>query len=98
MKTLQEQVLTADYGSCWGYLPGECWGRDASIKVVGGFAKSVPDMTFDVKEVLVVGDRVIVRGEVTVTPAGDLFGAPHSSKSFRIKSIDIQTIRDGTIA
>src|SRR5258708_1086030 len=39
MRTLQEQVLTADYESCWGYLPGECWGRDASIKVVGGFAK-----------------------------------------------------------
>ena len=33
MKTLQEQILTADYESCWGYLPGECWGRDASIKV-----------------------------------------------------------------
>jgi hypothetical protein len=39
IKTLQEQVLTADYESCWGYLPGECWSRDASIKVVGGFAK-----------------------------------------------------------
>jgi len=98
MKTLQEQVLTADYESCWGYLPGECWGRDASIKVVGGFAKSVPDMTFEIKEVLVVGDRVIVRGEVTGTPAGDLFGVPHSGKSFRIMAIDIQTIRDGKIA
>ena len=42
MKTLQEQVLTADYESCWGYLPGECWGRDASIKVVGGFANPSP--------------------------------------------------------
>ena len=98
MKTLQEQILTADYESCWGYLPGECWGRDASIKVVGGFAKSVPDMTFEIKEVLVVGDRVIVRGEVTGTPAGDLFGVPHSGKSFRIMAIDIQTIRDGKIA
>ena len=39
MKTLQEQVLTADYESCWGYLLSECWGRDASIRVVGGFAK-----------------------------------------------------------
>jgi hypothetical protein len=26
MKTLQEQTLTADYESCWGYLPGDCWG------------------------------------------------------------------------
>jgi hypothetical protein len=65
MRTLQEQVLTADYESCWGYLPGECWGREASIKVVGGFAKSIPDMKFDIKEVLVAGDRVIVRGEVS---------------------------------
>jgi ketosteroid isomerase-like protein len=98
MRTLQEQVLTADYESCWGYLPSECWGREASIKVVGGFAKSIPDMRFDIKEVLVSGDRVIVRGEVTGTPAGDLFGAPHTGKSFRIMAIDIQTIRDGKIA
>ncbi len=62
------------------------------------FAKSIPDMKFDVKEVLVAGDRVIVRGEVTGTPAGDLFGVPHSGKSFRIMAIDIQTIRDGKIA
>src|SRR6266478_6447322 len=40
MNSLQEKVLTADYESCWG--------RDASIKVVGGFAKSIPDMKFDV--------------------------------------------------
>ena len=44
MKTLQEQILTADYESCWGYVPGECWGRETSIKVVGGLAKSIPDM------------------------------------------------------
>jgi len=98
MKTLQEQILTADYESCSGYLPGECWGRDASIKVVGGFARSIPDMKFEIKEVLVAGDRVIVRGEVTGTPAGDLFGVPHTGKSFRIMAIDIQTIRDGKIA
>jgi ketosteroid isomerase-like protein len=95
---LQEQILTEDYESCWGYLPGECWGRDTSIKVVGGFAKSIPDMKFDVKEVIVAGDRVLVRGEVTGTPAGDLFGVPHTGKSFRIMAIDIQTVRDGKIA
>jgi len=98
MRTLQEQVLTAGYESCWGYLPGECWGRETSIKVVGGFAKSIPDMKFDIKEVLIAGDRVIVRGEVTGTPAGDLFGVPHTGKSFRIMAIDIQAIKDGKIA
>ena len=98
VKAIQEQVLSADYESCSGYLLGECWGRDASIKVVGGFAKSIPDMRFEIKEVLVAGDRVIVRGEVTGTPAGDLFGVPHTGKSFRIMAIDIQTVKDGKIA
>lgn len=98
VKAIQEQVLTPDYESCAGYLPGECWGRDTSIKVVSGFAKSIPDMRFDIREVLVSGDRVIVRGEVTGTPAGDLFGVPHSGKSFRMMAIDIQTIRDGRIS
>ena len=98
VKTIQEQVLTADYESCSGYLPGECWGRDISIKAVGNFSNSIPDMKFDIKEVLVAGDRVVVRGEVTGTPAGELFGVPHTGKSFRIMAIDIQTIRDGKIA
>jgi predicted ester cyclase len=56
------------------------------------------DMKFDIKEVLVSGDRVIVRGEVSGTPAGDLFGVTHTGKSFRIMAIDIQTIRDRRIA
>jgi len=98
VKAIQEQILTEDYQSCAGYLPGECWGRDTSIKVVSNFGNTIPDMKFDIKEMLVAGDRVIVRGEVTGTPSGELFGVPHSGKSFRMMAIDIQTIKDGRIA
>src|SRR5882672_3283245 len=97
VKAIHEQVLAADYESCSGYLPGECWGRDTSIKVVSNFANTIPDMKFEIKEVLVAGDRAIVRGEVTGTPAGELFGVPHTGKSFRMMAIDIQTIKDGKI-
>ena len=98
VKAAHEQVLTQDYQSCSGYLPSECWGRETSIKVVSNFANSIPDLKFDIKEVLVAGDRVIVRGEVTGTPAGELFGVPHTGRSFKIMAIDIQTIKDGKIA
>ena len=91
MKMLQEQILAPDYESCWGYLPGECWGRDNSIRVVGGFARSIPDMKFDIKEVLVSGDRVIVRGEVSGTPAGDLFGVPLTSPRTITRSPETRT-------
>jgi ketosteroid isomerase-like protein len=98
VRAIQEAALTEDYESCAGYLPGECWGRETSIKVVSNFASTIPDMKFEIREVLVAGDRVIVRGEVTGTPSGELFGVPHGGKSFRILAVDIQTIRDGKIA
>jgi len=52
-------------------------------------------MKFDIKEVLVSGNRVIVRGEVSGTPSGELFGVPHGGRSFRIMAIDIQTSATG---
>jgi len=48
-------------------------------------------------EVFVVGDRAIVRGDVAGTPTGELFGAPHTGKSFKIMTIDIQTIKHGKL-
>jgi len=92
-----EKVVADDYRTCWNPedVAGACWGKAQSIKTIANFAKTVPDMKFDIKEVLVSGSRVIVRGEVSGTPSGDLFGVPHSGKSFRIMAIDIQTIRDG---
>ena len=98
VRAIHDQVVAPEYRSYTGDGPGESWDRETSIKVIAGFAQSIPDMSFTVKEVFVVGDRAIVRGEVAGTPAGPLFGAPHTGKSFRIMAIDIQTIRDGKIA
>jgi predicted ester cyclase len=91
-------VLTADYQSCSGNSPGECQGREKEIELVESFARTIPDMRWELLEVLVAGDRVIVRGEQSGTPAGELFGVPHGGKSFRMMAIDIHTIRDGKIA
>jgi predicted ester cyclase len=94
VRAVHDEVVAPDYRSHTGDGPGESWDREASIRVIGGFAQSIPDMAFDVKEVFVAGDRVIVRGEVSGTPAGELFGTPHTGKSFKVMTIDIQTIRD----
>jgi SnoaL-like polyketide cyclase len=94
-----DKVVAPDYKTCWGAegLPGSCWGKEQSIKTIANFAKTVPDMKFDIKEVLVAGDRVIVRGEVSGTPSGDFFGVPFGGKGFKILAMDIQTIKDGKI-
>ena len=97
VKAVHDLVIAPEYQSCSGCLPSECWGRDTSIKVIENFAASIPDMTFDIKEVLISGNRVIVRSEVSGTPSGVLFGAPYTGKSFKIMALDIQTIQDGKI-
>jgi len=78
VKAIQEAVLTEDYESCAGYLPGECWGRDTSIKVVANFANTIPDMKFDIREVLVAGDRVVVSGIQKVHDGSSIAIAPKS--------------------
>lgn len=95
-----DKVVLPDYKTCWGPedVPGGCWGREQSIKTIANFAKTIPDMKFDIKEVLVSGNRVIVRGEVSGTPFGDFFGVPYGGKSFKISAIDIQTVEGGKIA
>ena len=97
VKAIWEKVVSPDYQSCSGYLPGDCLGRDAAIRLVGGLTTAIPDLKFQKKEILISGDRVTVLGEFDGTPAGDLFGVPHSGRSFRIMTLDVQTIKDGKI-
>jgi predicted ester cyclase len=47
---------------------------------------------------LVSGNRVIVRGEATGTPAGELMGTPTNGKPFKLMSLDVHTLVGGKIA
>ncbi|MBI5497972.1 MAG: ester cyclase [Deltaproteobacteria bacterium] len=72
-------------------------GREEFIKQLGGFGKALPDLTWTVQEVLVDGDRIVVRSDVTGTPAADFMGVPHGGRSFRMMAIDIHTVKDGLL-
>jgi len=98
VKTLLERGTTDDWQSCAGDSPQDCRGRDVSATVFEGFGKAMPNMKHEIKEVIVAGDKVIVRGELSGTPSGEFFGVPHSGTSFKIMALDIPTIKDGKIA
>jgi predicted ester cyclase len=72
-----------------------CNTRDEVIAGIGQRLKSVPDLKWEIKEVLVSGNQVTVRGEATGTPAGEFMGTPHSRKSFKLMSIDVHTLEGG---
>lgn len=72
--------------------------RDDFVKQVMAFGKMVPNLTWNVIDVLVDGDQIIVRSDVSGTPATCFMGVPHGGRSFRIMAIDIHTVADGKLA
>jgi len=77
-----------------GVLPASAGDASSRMKVVANFAKSIPDMKFDIKEVLVSGNRVIVRGEYLERLPAICSASRTPARASAIMAVDIQTIRD----
>ena len=90
---LIKQSTAPQWISCRGN--DVCNSRDEVIAGVGQRLKSVPDLKWEIMDILVSGDQVIVRGEATGTPAGEFMGTPHTGKSFKLMSIDVHTLEGG---
>jgi predicted ester cyclase len=89
------QATAPDWVSCGAN--DVCGAREQVIAAIAGRHKAIPDLKWEIKEVLVSGNRVTVRGEATGTPAGEFMGVPHGGKSFKLMSIDVHTIEGGKI-
>jgi len=92
---LIEQATSPDWMTCGGN--DGCIPREKFIEGFKSRGEALPDIKWEIKEILVAGDRVIVRGEASGTPSGVFRGIPASGKSFKIMSIDIHTIDNGKI-
>jgi predicted ester cyclase len=90
---LIRQATATDWVSCRGN--DVCNSRDEVIAGVAQRLKSVPDLRWEIKDVMVSANQVAVRGEATGTPAGEFMGAPRTGKSFKVMSIDLHTIEGG---
>lgn len=92
-----DAVLAENWQSIGDYS-GKTKSGDQLMGQMGGFAKLIPDLNWEVEEMIQGGNRVVVRGRATGTPNGPFFGVDGAGKSFEIMSIDIHTIEDGKIA
>jgi predicted ester cyclase len=92
---LINDATSPDWMSCGSN--DTCRRRDQVEATIAGVQKAIPDLKWEIKEVLVAGDRVIVRGEASGTPVGTFLGMPPAGASFRVMSIDVHTIDGGKI-
>jgi predicted ester cyclase len=89
------RATSTEWASCGGN--DVCRSREQVVRTVTGLHTAVPDLKWEIKEVLVSDNRIIVRGEASGTPAGDFMGVPQGGKSFNLMSIDIHTVESGKI-
>ncbi|HMW33649.1 MAG TPA: ester cyclase [bacterium] len=63
------------------------------------FWKLIPDLKWEIQEIINEGNKYVVRSMASGTPNGDFMGMPtDGTKSFKIMTIDIHTMVGGQIA
>jgi len=72
--------------------------RDQLADAFRTMGDSIPDLTWNVVDIHVLNDMIIVRGEATGTPVAEFFGAAPTGKAFKTMAIDLFTVRDGKLA
>lgn len=82
------------YGSNDEYRPG---GSTAFVTILNNFHMAIPDLKWDIKAILEVGNILVVRSKASGTPNDIFLGVKPSGKSFEIMTIDIHTIDNGKI-
>lgn len=92
------QKVTTESWESIGDYSGTVKSREQFVGQVSGFfAKLIPDLNWEVQEIIQDGNKVVVRSRATGTPNGPLFGVDGKGKSFDILTIDIHMVENGTI-
>ena len=89
------ESTSGDWQACGGN--DQCNTQAEVIAFFKGRGQQVPDLKWDIKEIIVSGNRVIVRGEGSGTPVATFLGIPPTGKAFHVMSIDVHTIANNKI-
>jgi predicted ester cyclase len=92
---LLAKAANPDYRSC--STNSDCLSRDQLAGVFTTFGRIVPDLHWTIEDIWTSGNRIVVRGEASGTPTGELFGVKPTGKSFKTISLDMFTVRDGKL-
>jgi predicted ester cyclase len=89
-------TLAPDWESIGDYT-GARKTREQFGAQLHGFGTLIPDLAWKIEELIEAGDRFVVRGRASGTPAGVFLGVETGGKKFEIMSMDIHTVAKGLI-
>jgi len=77
--------------------PGQGPGRDGIKQLIALYHAVFPDLHVTNEEIIVSGDRAVLRWSAVGTHEGDQLGVPPTHRQIRLAGIDILRIADGRI-
>ncbi|MFO0591557.1 MAG: ester cyclase [Polyangiaceae bacterium] len=91
-----ESILADDFQSLNSQ---ETKTKAVLMKQVEAFWKLIPDLTWEPQDMVIGGDKVVVRSVATGSPKGPFMGLElDGTRSFKIDTIDIHELENGKIA
>jgi predicted ester cyclase len=93
VNALLAKALHPDYKS---YHTNDEWlTRDQLVDIFKNMGSVIPDLKWTIRDLLTVGNQVIVRGQATGTPTGEFWGVNPTGKGFNTMAIDLFTVKNG---
>lgn len=90
-----EKLLADDFES---RNAKETKGKEVLIRQIAGFWRLMPDLKWEIKDMVQEGNQVVVRSEFSASPKGDFMGMElDGTKSFKTMAMDMHTIENGQI-
>lgn len=88
-------ILADDFQSLNGQ---ETKSKEVLMKQVEGFWKLIPDLAWEPQDMVIGGNKVVVRSVATGSPKGPFMGMElDGTRSFKIDTIDIHELENGKI-
>lgn len=73
-------------------------GREGLRRIIRAIRRGIPDIHYEIQDMIVTGDRVAVRLVVTGTQTDSLFVLPPTGRQVRVNQINIEEIVNGKIS
>jgi steroid delta-isomerase-like uncharacterized protein len=93
-----DELLTPDYLNHSPSTPYPPRGPAGLKPIVAAMRDAVPDLHYDILDMVVAADKAAVFVRVTGTQTGPLFGLPASGKRIDVRQMQIEWIENGRIA
>lgn len=92
-----DEILDPRYINHNPGLPNPTPGPDGLKPIVSAMRSGLPDLVFEIDDMLITPEKVAIRCTMYGTHLGDLFGQPSTGKKVKINQMQIEKIKNGKI-